>query len=241
MPRTILFRCLCMFEDLMLASVALRRVLVSSPTYTATHTTHGVFFNMQPRGRKFTSPPGYLSGPSRTSAFTSLIVGSGALSKIDKPPPTIFFVNASASFSSSVALARVTAKADRSDVALEMPCSPSMCTLPKTTGARFSFRFVSPSKFAVEMKASWPPAARSRMRSAGKVESQETYSKSPHKTSFHMTSIHVRFLWSYRNVCLVFSFLSSRRRCKSSKRSFKAVHARTDMKGKTLLGHNNGE
>mmetsp|Transcript_26340 Transcript_26340/g.69246 ORF Transcript_26340/g.69246 Transcript_26340/m.69246 type:complete len:228 (-) Transcript_26340:365-1048(-) len=210
-PHTMRLRNFCMFDVFVVAAVMLSLVFVSSPTYTASARVHAVLRRTQPRGRKLTSPAGQSMAPNLQVIETSVSTALGKATFTSTPV-------------SQMRLAAFSASSGP-------PGAPT--TSPKMCGPKRAFRLVSPSRFAVEMKAWLSPEARSNKRSAAKAQSQETFSRSPASTSLHGTSTNA-FDPSYRQVFLVFSRWSSLLRTKSSKRSFNAVHSRTAMKGNIL-------
>mmetsp|Transcript_131570 Transcript_131570/g.380591 ORF Transcript_131570/g.380591 Transcript_131570/m.380591 type:complete len:206 (-) Transcript_131570:204-821(-) len=107
-------------------------------------------------------------------------------------------------------------------------------------GGRRSFKFVSPSKLAVDMKAR-PLLALRISKSAGKTSSWSVRTTSPHKTSCHGTCLNLPETKSNRQHFRKFSAMSSRRRRISSYKSFKAVHSNTPAKGNAVEDHAVGE
>mmetsp|Transcript_95334 Transcript_95334/g.199415 ORF Transcript_95334/g.199415 Transcript_95334/m.199415 type:complete len:302 (-) Transcript_95334:722-1627(-) len=240
-PCTHLLRFLCMFENFSLAVDAFKRVFESSPTYRQRPRMNGVFFNMQPRGKKLSSVKGQTKSFSlfpvicnvpRTSDRTA--EGEGNLNSTPgffMQPTYLPICCLRCSEGNSVLWVVWTAV---HSPGVNFAHFLDICS--QRPGACLTFKLVSPSNMTVEMKASTPPAGCNRIKSAGNAESSGTRTMSPTKISDQATSSKVSG-WDEDDLqqrCL-FSASSSRFRLMSSYKSFRAVQNSTAMNGKILL------
>mmetsp|Transcript_49276 Transcript_49276/g.107226 ORF Transcript_49276/g.107226 Transcript_49276/m.107226 type:complete len:253 (+) Transcript_49276:2469-3227(+) len=203
-PQTLLFRAVCICENLASAFVEFSRALVSSPTKATTPRIQSVLRSTQPRGRRLCSDTGHAAVPSPACAraivpFKLHRAASGGAS-LKRARLTWMAKRTCIAFSSSVCLSALQISVGLTDISR---------ALWQFNGAFRSFRALSPSRATVDMNALSPVAERRSRRSAGKASSRGMKRTSPTKRSSQGTAVNDFVEGSNLLLVLEFSFLSS--------------------------------